>query len=362
MRQEVISSSLLKRVRQRANLVLIALVGGIFCIFRLTADLRPPGLLELALPFVLLFAHLALSPIPWQWTGDDEARAGLGRGFLQALCFNAAWVGLALFLLSVLAGPPEAVPFARRPPPLPPGPPPPMDFHPFHPGWGLGLINLAFAIAFGWVFAEKEATEAKERLTAGLLRQSESRALQNQLDPHVLYNALSSLSELVYEDPLAAEEVITRLADLYRMLTVHGKADLIPLGQERRLVEAYLAMEQMRLGERLTVRWDWPESADETLAPPLFLQPLVENAIKHGISPSDKGGTIVISCVQLGSRISLTVENDGCALREGNPTGVGLSNLEARLALWTEVSGAFSLSSQEGWTVATVQWTAGVAR
>ena len=353
MRQEIIISSLLKRVRQRPNLMLVVLVGGIFCISRLMADQPGFGLGELVLPFVLLFAHLALSPIPWQWTGNDEVRAGLGRGFVQALCFNTVWIGVLLFGLFLLLGPPEA----RRPPPpfLPPMPP--MRHHAFHPGFGLGLINVAFAVAFGWVFAEKEATEAKERLTAELLRQSKSKALQNQLEPHVLYNALSSLSELVYEDPLAAEEVITRLADLYRMLTVHGKADLIPLGQERKLVEAYLAMEQMRLGERLAVAWNWPGQADGILAPPLFLQPLVENAIKHGVSPSDQGGTIVISCTQSGSQVMLVVENSGSNLREGAARGVGLSNLEARLALWTDVSGTFSLASLAGRTVAKVQWT-----
>ncbi len=359
MRQEFIRTSLLGRIRQRTNLVLIALVGGIFCIFRLMADMPRPGFLELAFPLVFLFAHLALSPIPWQWTGNDAPRVGLGRGFLQALGFNTAWVAMVLFGVFLLAGPPQT-PFVRA---LPPPPPlPPMPPHSFHPGLGLGLINVAFAIVFGWVFAEKEATEVKEKATAELLRQSRSKALQNQLEPHVLYNALSGLSELVYEDPLAAEEVITRLADLYRMLTIHGQADLIPLGQERKLVEAYLAMEQMRLGERLSVAWEWPAAADEILAPPLFLQPLVENAIKHGISPSDRGGTLIISCSHTGSHVSLVVENTGCVLREEAVHGVGLSNLEARLGLWKDVSGGgFSLSRMEEWTVAEVHWTEGKA-
>jgi len=350
MRQEFIRTSLLGRIRQRTNLALIALVGGIFCIFRLMADMPRPGFLELVFPLVLLFAHLALSPIPWQWTGNDAPRVGLGRGFLQALGFNTAWVAVVLFGMFLLVGPHPG----PRPPHLSLAPP-----RPFNPGLGLGLINVAFAIAFGWVFAEKEATEAKEKATAELLRQSRSKALQNQLEPHVLYNALSGLSELVYEDPLAAEEVITRLADLYRMLTVHGQADLIPLGQERRLVEAYLAMEQMRLGERLSVAWEWPVGADEILAPPLFLQPLVENAIKHGISPSDRGGTLVISCSHRDSEVALVVENTGCVLGEGVAHGVGLNTLEARLALWTDVSGSFSLSGLEEWTVARVQWTEG---
>ena len=376
MRQEVIRASLLNRVKQRANLVLVGLVGGIFCIFRLTAPIHPPGIAELLLPFAILFAHLALAPIPWQWTGDDAPRADLGRGFLQAFFFTAVWVGLVLFLLSLVSNAPEldpglgfggplkpgSGPEFGGPMPIPPdgfGPPPMAPHHAFLPGMGLGLINLTFGIAFGWVFAEKEATEAKARVTADLLRQSQAKALQSQLDPHVLYNALNSLSELVYEDPLAAEEVITKLADLYRMLTVHGKADLIPLGQERAVVEAYLAMEQMRLGDRLSVSWDWPEYADSILAPPLFLQPLVENAIKHGISPSDKGGALVVSCERAGPVVTLRVDNSGMPLRQGAPQGVGLSNLEARLELWEGAGGSFSLACAEEWTIAKVQWTEG---
>jgi two-component system, LytTR family, sensor histidine kinase AlgZ len=218
------------------------------------------------------------------------------------------------------------------------------------------MLNLAFALVFGWISAEKEATEARERRTADLLRRSQSKALQNQLEPHVLYNALSSLSELVYEDPLAAEDVITRLADLYRMLTSHGKAEMAPLSQERKLVEAYLAMEQMRLGERLRACWDWPDWADEIPLPPLFLQPLVENAIKHGISPCEQGGDLVLTAGRDGKDLVLRVENTGRPWTPGSRRGVGLDNLEARLALWTEVRAVFTLERRDEWTVATVRW------
>ena len=365
MRQEVVIQSLGRRIRQRTNLVLVLLVGSIFCIPRLTADLPRPGLLELVLPFLLLYTNLALGPIPWQWTGDDQPRAGLARGFVQALFFNAVWVGLVLFASYLLTAPPDARPPFGHPPPMPmDGPPPPMGPRPgfhlgFGPGLGAALINLPFAIVFGWVFAEKEATEEKERRTADLLRASEARALQNQLDPHVLYNALSSLSELVYEDPLAAEEALARLADLYRMLTDQGRADRITLGQERKLVEAYLAMEQMRLGDRLDVDWRWPAECDAIVLPPLLLQPLVENAIKHGISPCEKGGTLVIACLVNGPFVSLSVENTGQALREDAPRGVGLGNLEARLALWSGAEGRFEITRAGGLTVARIQWRQG---
>lgn len=353
MRQEIIIKSLVRRVEQPANLLMMGLVGGMFCLFQMASRIPGTGLADALLPFILLFGHLALAPVPWQWTGDDADRAGLGRGFVQALCFDVVWIGLVLASLHQLGW---HSPLSRPPGPFPFHPPPPFHRQPFQPGLGLGLVNLAFGAAYGWVYAAKEATEASERRTAELLRQSQAKALQNQLEPHVLFNALNGIAELVHEDPLAAEEAISRLADLYRMLTVHGEAGLVQLEQERRLVEAYLEMEQMRLGDRLQVSWQWPEWADPMVLPPLFMLPLVENAVKHGIAPSDAGGRLVISCARVQEWVQLVVENTGQALREGERSGVGLGNLETRLDLWKEFAGSFTLSACGPWTVATVRW------
>jgi sensor histidine kinase YesM len=225
-----------------------------------------------------------------------------------------------------------------------------------NPIFGVGLINLAFATFVGWGLAEKEAMEVRERETAALLRQAESKALQNQLEPHVLYNALSSLAELIYEDPLAAEAVITQLADLYRRLSLHGKQDRVLLREERKLVEAYLSMEQMRLGDRLKVSWDWPIDVDDLSLPPLFLQPLVENAIKHGIGPSEAGGEIWISCHRDEGQIRLMVQNTGIPPPDKLRYGIGIGNLAARLALWTEAEGTFTMVREGMWTQAILRW------
>jgi hypothetical protein len=418
MRQEAILTSIIRRVSVPSNLAMVGLVGGLFCVFQLYFRLPTAGLMDFTLPFLLLFGHLALGPVPWQWTGDDRDLASLGRGFAQALGFGVVWISLVLFSLHLLGRADDGLrPLPRPdriepragpqdgPPPFPlqgpqpgafqgpPGPRPepsassqgpsgpamepampsqaaqaearrseePRSMQrpggrPFRPGLALGLVNLAAGIAFGWVYAAKEATEAGERRTAGLLRQSQAKALQNQLDPHVLYNALNGLAELVHEDPLAAEEMIAMLADLYRRLTVHGETALIRLEQERRLVEAYLDMEQMRLGDRLRVSWNWLDWADQVMLPPYFLLPLVENAIKHGISPAEAGGEVAIACARDGARILLRVENTGAALGPGRP-GVGLGNLEARLRLWTELEGSFKLEARGRWTTATVLWT-----
>ncbi|WP_306590340.1 sensor histidine kinase [Geothrix sp. 21YS21S-4] len=351
MRQEWILRSLARRLTDRWNGALVLLVGGMFCIFRALDSRHPVVLLEWAFPFAAIYLHLALAPLPWQWAAGKQGGGAQLRGLFLAVVFNAAWVAALFFAFRSLR-------------PVPPPPPAWSEGGPSHhahprgpdPGWGLGLMNVAFAIVVGWVLAEKERMEARERRTAGLLRQAEAKALQNQLDPHVLYNALSGLSELIREDPLAAEEVITQLADLYRRLTLHGTRERVALGEERRLVEAYLAMEQMRLGDRLRAEWTWPEWADGTPVPPLFLLTLVENAIKHGISPCEAGGDVRIACGRVGERLELMVENTGRPLDPAVPRGVGLSNLEARLRLLADPEAAFDLESRGEWTVARLRW------
>jgi hypothetical protein len=355
VRQENPLRPLFQRLTNRWNGALALIVGGSFCSLLLLDGHRPPGLGEWLLPFLLVYLHLTLTPLPWQWAGGGKTERMMLRGLLGALAFNALWIGV-LLLMAHIGRPPD---FAHPPPGWPPGiAPPPLRGRHLNPGWGLGLINLAIALLVGWVLAEKEAMAARELETAALLRQAEAKALQNQLEPHVLYNALSSLSELIYEDPLAAESVITQLADLYRQLTHHGKRDQVSLGEERQLVESYLAMEQMRLGERLKIAWQWPDWADALRIPPFFLQPLVENAIKHGIGPSDVGGEVRISCVQAGGRTLLRVENTGVQPVAESETGIGLGNLRARLALWTG-AGSFSLVREGAWTVAVLSWKPG---
>ena len=253
MRQEIIAKSLMRRVSLPANLLMVGLLGGMFCLFDLVT--RGPGT-GLARPSCRSSCWPATSP--WRrCPGSGPATTRTGRGWAAASCRRSAstWPGSA-WCCSVcicLAGKPGPR-IRRRSIPGRSSPAAPA-FHGrlFGPAAGLGLVNLGFGIAYGWVCRPREATEAASLRTAALLRQARARALQNQLEPHVLYNALNGIAELVHEDPLAAEEAIASLADLYRMLTAHGEAALVLLEQERRLVEAYLAMEQMRLGERLRV-------------------------------------------------------------------------------------------------------------
>ena len=358
MRQEVILRSLVRRMTGRRNVVFVVLLGGMLCLIRSMGIQQPPSLVEWLLPFVGIYLHMALDPIPWQWAQHGPRRVATLRGLIVSLAFNAAWVGVLLLLVHVF----HPFPPPHAPPGWPPNAPfPPMGPRLANPIFGAGLINLAFATFVGWGLAEKEAMEVREQETARLLRQAESKALQNQLEPHVLYNALSSLSELIYEDPLAAETVITRLADLYRILSLHGKRDRVVLREERRLVEAYLSMEQMRLGDRLKVSWDWPIDVDDLSLPPLFLQPLVENAIKYGIGPSEPGGELRISCHRNEGQITLMVQNTGISPPEKLSHGMGIGNLVARLALWTEAEGTFTMVREGMWTQAILRWASGAS-
>ncbi|MBP1628998.1 MAG: histidine kinase-, gyrase and HSP90-like ATPase family protein [Holophagaceae bacterium] len=375
MRQENTIPTFLNRITHRSNLLMVLLVGGLLSGFRIFSDPTTVQLGDLLIPFIFLFLQVSLAPVPWLWNISGNPRWFFVRRFIRALGFNLLWIAATLTLTHYLLPMPPHRPGEKATSKTAFPPPPPMDMGGGGPGpgdaglpprhripfpeKGLGLINLAFALIIGWELAEKELTEARERRTADLLRQSQFRALRNQLEPHVLYNALNGLSELIHEDPLAAEEVVALLANLYRMLTDYGKADMALLAEERKLVEAYLSMEQMRLGERLQVEWDWPAWADAIQAPPLFLQPLVENAIKHGISSLDTGGKLHITCQREGDTLSLQVSNTGLPPSPGGRKGVGLENLEARLGLWTGVAGAFSLERQGEWTIARVEWTPG---
>jgi len=301
--------------------------------------------LELIMPFLLTVGQVALAPLPWLWTGDARREAPPLRGLLQAVPWNALWLGL--FMLLMLGLDPGAGHAVR----------PDMRVRwftllpPLNPVWGIALFNYPLALFLGWFMAGKERAEAAERELRVLNDRTRAQVLQAQLNPHVLFNVLGGLTELVHEDPDAAEVALVELVAMYRALMRHGAAQRTPLREERELLKRYLGIEAIRLGPRLQVQWDWPAWADDLEMPPLLLQPLVENAIRHGIAPAPAGGRLRLGVSRTAETLVLQVANNGCPLQPGYRQGTGLGNLRERLALLRELRPALALAPDGDWTV-----------
>jgi len=183
--------------------------------------------------------------------------------------------------------------------------------------------------------AFEEATQAERSALEleVLAREAELRALRAQIDPHFLFNALNSISSLTGSDPAAARAMCLELADFLRESVRLGSAASIPLADELALAEKYLAVERARFGSRLRVEREVSAEAGACGVPPLVLQPLVENAVTHGVANLVGGGVVRIAARRLGKRLHLTVDNPmdpGAAVRPGE--GVGLANVRGRLA------------------------------
>ncbi|MBI3367189.1 MAG: histidine kinase [Burkholderiales bacterium] len=177
---------------------------------------------------------------------------------------------------------------------------------------------------------EAAATEARARLHA---REMELQALRNQIDPHFLFNSLNSVSALTQLDPAAARAMTIDLAQFFRLTLSVGGRDRIPLADELELVQRYLAIEQRRLGDKLGLAIAADADCRAALLPPLVLQPLVENAVKHGIRLLDEGGCIDIHATRPAGRLALSVSNpvEAAAPRDASGLGQGLRHLRARL-------------------------------
>ncbi|EGF91470.1 histidine kinase family protein [Asticcacaulis biprosthecium C19] len=162
------------------------------------------------------------------------------------------------------------------------------------------------------------------------LAEAETASLRAQLQPHFLFNALNAISALVRSEPLKAERMIARLGELLRLSIDGHRGQESSLGDELDFTEAYLAIEEARLGERLTVIREIAPEALTATVPSLLLQPLVENAIRHGISGLPQGGTVTISAKVTEACLHIVVADDGAGAASVTE-GVGLANTRRRL-------------------------------
>ena len=189
---------------------------------------------------------------------------------------------------------------------------------------------------------ELQAAQLESRLA-----QAQNQALRMQLQPHFLFNTLNSISALIHSDGEAADQMLTRLADLLRMTLDSGTSQEISLRQELAFIEGYLSIERVRFQDRLKVRFEVPPDCMDARVPSFLLQPLVENAIKHGVAGLARASTIEIRARRDGEWLQLEVKDDGKGFDKGRQ-GIGTTNTTNRLRLLYKERQKFTLLSEPG--------------
>jgi hypothetical protein len=256
--------------------------------------------------------------------GQKHPAAIVGGVGITAACAAALWCAIGSAWASLLrALAPEGAAFE-------------LDAARLATLFALGVILYGLAAAVNYLLIEAERVrqlETRELETRLMAQDAELRMLRTQVDPHFLFNSLNSISALTSIDPGAARAMTLRLAGFFRQsLALHAERK-VTLGRELDLVREFLAIEQVRFGERLRFEAEVTPDAGACLVPPMLLQPLVENAVKHGIGQMIEPGRISIHAARAGSLLRIGVEND---VDPDTPcvkgTGVGLENVRRRLA------------------------------
>jgi signal transduction histidine kinase len=229
------------------------------------------------------------------------------------------------------------------------------------------LAMLAFALVpgigttyFFYSRARIAQTEARALMAQREAAESQLRLLESQLEPHMLFNTLANLRVLIGIDPPRAQAMLDQLIAFLRATLDASRAGTHSLTTEFARLADYLALMQVRMGVRLQFRFDLPEALAAVEVPPLLLQPLVENCIKHGLEPSVAGGRIEIGAAREGSQLVLRVRDTGLGLADapGDPTSFGLAQVRARLAALHGPAASLTLAAatdEEGGTLATLR-------
>ncbi len=216
------------------------------------------------------------------------------------------------------------------------------------------LIGFTIIVALVHVVNHLKDVRDREIHTAQLesaLARAQLQNLRLQLQPHFLFNALNTISATMYEDARAADEMLGRLAELLRASLRTAQTDEVPLSTEIESLQAYLAIMRARFGSRLTVRLEIDEDCDQDLVPSLLLQPLVENAIRHGRTERDGEGVITVRAARKNERLELEVEDDGPGVDDRGDllsSGIGLSSTAERLRLLYGDAARFTAGNRAG--------------
>jgi two-component system, LytTR family, sensor kinase len=216
--------------------------------------------------------------------------------------------------------------------------------------WGLIAGTYAFEN-----YRENRARELTAVQLEAALSDARLQLLKMQLQPHFLFNTLNTIAEMVHEDPHHAERMIAGLGVLLRETLDAGGADMIPLNRELDLLERYVAIQQVRFGDRLRLRVSVDSATRDALVPSLILQPLVENAIKHGIAARLAAGRITLTARRDGMDLELQVEDDGPGFTAESGEGVGLANTRGRLHALFHDRHAFQVATTDAGSTVTIR-------
>jgi two-component system, LytTR family, sensor histidine kinase AlgZ len=319
---------LLGRLRQFGLYLLawVPLAGILAYLLAGTGDLKWREALALSAPLCLVYAFVCLSAwYPARATPLEQS--GFGKLALthltSAVLVSAFWIALARVLALSLSRSANFAGLDHR-----------LVKHSSLIG-AAGVLLYLLSVTFHYVLlAEQASREANERALEArvLARDAELKALRAQVNPHFLFNCLHSISALTSVDTAKAREMCILLADFLRTTLRLGGLEAVTLEQELALTHGYLAIEKVRFGARLQMEEEIQKAVSEVLIPPLLLQPLVENAIRHGIANLPEGGVIRLRAQGEEAVVSIQVEN---SFDPDSPaslkTGMGLENIRQRL-------------------------------
>ena len=211
------------------------------------------------------------------------------------------------------------------------------------------LISVWVLIYIVFHYVQKNRKDQIDRLRLETtVKELELKTIKSHINPHFIFNSLNSIRALVDENPQRARRAITELSNILRSSMQAEKSETVPLEKELDIVKDYLALEQMRFEERLKVQLDIDEDTLQQPVPPMMLQTLAENAIKHGISKQVRGGTVRVIAAFKGDHLELLVQNTGQLNGEMNGGGFGIKSTQDRLNLMYQGKAAFEIKNIDG--------------
>ena len=215
------------------------------------------------------------------------------------------------------------------------------------------LIALILGIAYRSHFLrlEREATMARESVRLQVVErqavQADLRALQAQIEPHFLFNTLANVVGLIHPQPDKAKVMLEQFIVYLRATLSATREEHSTLGSEFEMMKNFLAILQIRMGERLQVRFDLPADLADMPIPPMLLQPLVENSIKHGLEPKIEGGEVTLSVKRVGGGIAITIADTGLGFQDSKSNGIGLKNVSERVKQLYGDAGSLSIEDNQ---------------